>query len=322
MFAWLCSQVKRIVALSSGCLVFSEASLLASPDFNPQFRWHQEGITVAENHEKVATENNKNATKNNEGDTEKNNEGDENQQQEGATESGGVDKIIEALETSIQIDDIIEPPASYRYSSFNKRDPFSYPDREELVDDEFVVSKLQRYDVSSLKLVGVWRLSTGVAKALILTPTGEGVVAVMGDPVGQNNGEVMEIGRNKIIIREYLMTPDGTRQFNDIDMFLENYFGDSEQFTGDGLQSIPEQDGEVSLEDELNKLLKDANKLIKGTSTPAANVPSTATNAPKPPPDAPKLPPDAPDALAKPPHMPAATETIQAPASTNTPAQP
>ena len=307
MFAWLWPQVKRMIALSSGCLVFSEAPLLASPDFNPQFRWHQEGITVAENHEKVATENNKNATKNN--------EGDENQQQEGATEGGGVDKIIEALETSIQIDDIIEPPASYRYSSFNKRDPFSYPDREELVDDEFVVSKLQRYDVSSLKLVGVWRLSTGVAKALILTPTGEGVVAVMGDPVGQNNGEVMEIGRNKIIIREYLMTPDGTRQFNDIDMFLENYFGDGEQFTGDGLQSIPEQDGEVSLEDELNKLLKDANKLIKGTSTPVANAPSTATNAPK-------MPPAAPDAPAKPPDMPAATEAIQAPASTNTPAQP
>lgn len=316
MFVWLCSQIKIIATLSGGCFVFSATALLASSEFNPRFRWNQQGITVADNHEKMAAENNQDTTKNNEDNIEKDKEA--SQKQAGTPEGGGVDKIIETLETSIQIDDIIEPPASYRYSSFNKRDPFSYPDPEELMDEDFVVSKLQRYDVASLKLVGVWRLSTGVAKALIITPTGEGVVAVMGDPVGQNNGEVMEIGRNKIIIREYLMTPDGTRQFNDIDMFLENYFGGGEQFTGEGLQSMPEQDGEASLEDELNKLLQDANKLIKGTSTPVVDAQSMPANAAKMPADAPSMPTNAPDV----PDVPAATEAIKAPASTNTPAQP
>ena len=305
MFVWLWSQIKRVIAFIGGCFIFCNAALLASPDFSPQFRWQQGGITVADNHEKMSAEINKNTTKNNEGNIE-NDKGvpQDKQQQEGDAGGGGIDETIETLETSIQIDDIIEPPASYRYSSFNKRDPFAYPDREELMDDEFVVSKLQRHDVSSLKLVGVWRLSTGISKALILIPTGEGVVAVIGDPVGQNNGEVMEIGRNKIIIREYLMTPDGTRQFNDIDMFLEDYFDNGAEFTGQGLGSVFEQDGGVSLEDELNKLLKGTDKLIKGTSAPITNAPN-ALNAP-----------------ANAPNMPAATEIINAPASTNAPAQP
>ena len=294
MLVWLWSQIKRIVTFIAGCFIVGAASLLASPDFSPQFRWQQGGMTVANNHEKMATENNKNATKNNAGNGENDQEVSQDKQQEGATGDGGVDETIKTIETSIKIDDIIEPPASYRYSSFNKRDPFAYPDRDELMDDEFVVSKLQRHDVASLKLVGVWRLSTGISKALIITPTGEGVVAVIGDPVGQNNGEVMEIGKDKIIVREYLMTPDGTHQFNDIDMFLEEFFGSGAAFIGEGLQSISAQDGEVSLEGEFNKLLQSADKLIKGANAPTTNAPA----------------------------MPAATEAINAPASTNAPAQP
>ena len=262
----LASLIKRYCLLV--CLVCGAMSLYASPDFRPQFRWQQDGITVADNHEQINTPSNA-----------PNQPAAPPENQPAPPPEKSVDnaeKVIETMEISIQIDDIIEPPASYRYSSFNKRDPFTYPDREELLDDEFAISKLQRHDVSSLKLVGVWRLSTGVSKALVLTPTGEGVVAVIGDPIGQNNGEVMEIGKNKIIVREYLMTPDGTRQFNDIDMFLEDYFAPNVA-SGEGLQVISDPANSASLEEELNRLLQDV-KSIHNAPDVSVNKPASAPN--------------------------------------------
>lgn len=275
------SVSKKTTIVSMG-VILSSTSLLAAPEFSPQFRWGQEGITVADNHAKSNTVNNETSSENAPQENKQDNAMPveiQDSKQENTTDDS-IDKTIETLETGIQIDDIIEPPASYRYSSFSKRDPFSYPDREEMDDDSFVVSKLQHHDISSLKLVGVWRLSTGVSKALILTPKGEGVVAVIGDPVGQNNGEIMEIGKNKIIIREYLMTPDGTRQFNDIDMFLEDYF-DTGTSAATGLETI--SDEETSLEEELNKLLN-SNKqavqdVMQGANTPA-NMPAGMPNMP------------------------------------------
>ena len=265
---WL---LKKIAIIG---IILSSTSLFAAPEFSPQFRWGQEGITVADNHDQSNTANNETS-----GASAAQQNKQDNASQEEITDDS-VDKTIKTLEESIQIDDIIEPAASYRYSSFSKRDPFSYPNREEMEDDNFVISKLQHHDISSLKLVGVWRLSTGISKALILTPTGEGVVAIPGDPVGQNNGEIMEIGKNKIIIREYLMTPDGTRQFNDIDMFLEDYFDTGMSQENKGLEDISAK--ETSLEEELNKLL--GNKALQdskqGTITPAPNEPAGMPNTP------------------------------------------
>ena len=133
------------------------------------------------------------------------------------------DVIIQNIEDSISIEDIVEPPVGYRYSSFYKRDPFSYPTRED-VDEEIIVNKLQLYDVSSLDVVGIWWLASGIAKALILTPPGEGIVVTIGDYVGNNNGEVINITDNKVVIREYQMSVDGTRQFSDIEMPLDESF--------------------------------------------------------------------------------------------------
>ena len=266
--------IKRGCFIATGCLAFCAVTLYASPDFSPQFRWKQDNTTVADNHEQANTQN----------DSTSNQAPPQDSQPENKTSDIDSDvdteKIIEALENSIQIEDIIEPPASYRYSSFNKRDPFAYPDREEMFDDEFIISKLQRYDVSSLKLVGVWRLSTGVSKALVLTPTGEGVVATIDDPIGQNNGEVMEIGRNKIIIREYIMTPDGTRQFNDIDMFIEDYFASTGGASGEGLQVLSDYESDTSLGEDLDKLQQDVvSPADKEKKTPV-DAPNTPANAP------------------------------------------
>ena len=104
-------------------IMLSATSLSAAPEFNPQFRWGQEGITVADNHDKG----NNAASDANVPQANQPDNAAQAEQQVSAPEKApddSVDKTIETLETSIQIDDIIEPPASYRYSSFSKRDPF------------------------------------------------------------------------------------------------------------------------------------------------------------------------------------------------------
>lgn len=156
---------------------------------------------------------------------------DEAEEQKDATDD--VQNVIDKLEAGVRVDDIVEPIAGYHYSSFSKRDPFSYPTVDKLSTEEFISSKLQLYDVSSLRLVGVWKLSTGISRALVLTPSNEGVVVSVGSSIGQNNGEILDIARHKIVIREYTITPDGTRQFDDIDMTIEKYFDNNETTTTD-----------------------------------------------------------------------------------------
>ncbi|MDE3268799.1 MAG: pilus assembly protein PilP [Pseudomonadota bacterium] len=173
------------------------------------------------------------------------------------------DVIIQGIEDGISIEDIIEPPMSYRYSSFYKRDPFSYPKREE-VDEEIIVNKLQLYDVSSLDVVGIWWLSTGVAKALIITPPGEGIIVSVGDYVGNNNGEVINITDNNVVIREYQMSPDGTRQFSDSVIPLDESFD-----TGNTNLKEKSSASDTSIEADLKKA-------IENITNPAANKDSTA----------------------------------------------
>lgn len=164
-------------------------------------------------------------------------------------QDNNVQDVIDKLEAGVRIDDIVEPTAGYHYSSFSKKDPFSHPTVDEISDEEFASSKLQKFDVSSLQLVGIWKLSTGISRALVLTPHNEGIVVSVGSSIGQNNGEVLDIARRKIIVREYTITPDGTRQFNDIPMPLAKE--KDETTTNDSNEPTP-----VAEEDVVSQLQK------------------------------------------------------------------
>ena len=168
--------------------------------------------------------------------------------------SDSVQNVIDKLESGVRIDDIVEPTAGYHYSSFSKKDPFSYPTTDNVSDDEFISSRLQKFDVNSLQVVGIWKLSTGISRALVLTPDNEGIVVSVGSSIGQNNGEVLDIARNKIIVREYTITPDGTRQFDDITM---NIAKDKEETTADlNNSSEPTPVAEEDVVSELQKAIK------------------------------------------------------------------
>ena len=246
----------RIICLILFCVLSAVAN---ADDFVPQVRWKS---GLAQNH-----------TQNQTNTTDAENKPEETKEEvnsdvsikDSASES---DVIIQSIEDSISIEDIVEPPMGYRYSSFYKRDPFSYPTREE-VDEEIIVNKLQLYDVSSLDVVGIWWLASGVAKALILTPPGEGIVVAIGDYVGNNSGEVINITDNKVVIREYQMSVDGTRQFSDIEMPLDETFDSSYGANIKEKSSASDESIAADLQRTIEKIISNPSAATQQPAAPA-----------------------------------------------------
>jgi Tfp pilus assembly protein PilP len=145
---------------------------------------------------------------------------------ESYTDFSGVSDVAKEVTGGIRVEDIVEPPNEYHYAAFGRPDPFVPP----LVTDEAItvnpleipiVSPLQQFALSQLEVVGIWQLSTGERKAMVMTPQGEGIIVKGGDPIGSRGGKILGIGDDFLSIREFSLAPDGTRQFQDEQKFLK-----------------------------------------------------------------------------------------------------
>ena len=124
----------------------------------------------------------------------------------------------------VRVEEIIEPPSEYRYAAFGKTDPFTPPHQsfaESAAATNFeipVVSPLQQ-SIDSLEVRGIWELSSGERRALIVTPDKQGIVAKVGDPIGLS-GKILKIFDNKLSTRQYTIREDGSREFEDRFLWL------------------------------------------------------------------------------------------------------
>ncbi|WP_176736331.1 pilus assembly protein PilP [Oligoflexus tunisiensis] len=130
--------------------------------------------------------------------------------------------------SSVKIREIVEPSSEYSYASFGRPDPFQAP--AALMDpgtsagasvtpegsEIKITSPLQRYPLNDLNVKGIWQLSTGEVRAVILTPKGEGVVVKEGDPI--SSGKVLSIKRELLTVRLYRLRSDGVREYEDVGM--------------------------------------------------------------------------------------------------------
>ena len=158
-----------------------------------------------------------------------------------ATESDSWDSVANFNSTSsiaqeitegIRVEDIVEPPSDYRYAAFGKADPFVPPiltSAQEInavaAFEMPIVSPLQQYRLSQLTLVGVWQLPDGLRKGMILTPSeGEavqqGIIIKENDPIGNKGGKIIAFGEDYLTVREFLLTADGTREYQDQQIFM------------------------------------------------------------------------------------------------------
>ncbi|MGE0173000.1 MAG: hypothetical protein AB7T49_09455 [Oligoflexales bacterium] len=126
---------------------------------------------------------------------------------------------------SLSIEDIVEPQADYHYAAFSKPNPFLAPNLDQTFDPANLagteipmVNALQNYPLNTLSVKGIWQLPTGERRAIIMTPKKEGVIVQPGDPISA--GKVEAIEKDHIVSRQFRMLTDGSRQFEDKELYL------------------------------------------------------------------------------------------------------
>lgn len=138
------------------------------------------------------------------------------------------------LTDDINIKDIVSITDEYTYAAFGQPDPFIPPLISHHVEqlEIPIVSVLQKYRLDELKVVGIWTLENKARRALITSSSDEGLIVSVGDPAGNRGGKIIAIEPNVVKVREFTLSPDGTRQFNDKDMWL------GDEYQGDEVENI------------------------------------------------------------------------------------
>ena len=108
----------------------------------------------------------------------------------------------------------------YAYDAKGKRDPFRSFEWEQLKLDMMAGDDrgpLEHFDVTQLSVVGVvWKNNN--ARALIQDPSGMTYIVGEGARVGKNEGRVINIADNLVVVEEIYVDTLGERTTKDIEM--------------------------------------------------------------------------------------------------------
>jgi type IV pilus assembly protein PilP len=106
----------------------------------------------------------------------------------------------------------------YLYDPIGKRDPFRSFILDRLKEfDSAAKGPLEQFDLSQLSLNGiVW--DTRRQRALILDPSGQGYIIEEGDAIGKNDGRVIAIDDNVVVVREAYVDFHGEKTTKEIEM--------------------------------------------------------------------------------------------------------
>lgn len=107
---------------------------------------------------------------------------------------------------------------AYAYDAKEKRDPFrSFVLDEAARRENHERGPLEQFDLSQLTLVAVvW--GTERPRALVTDPSGRGYVVQEGTPIGKNEGQVIRITDNTLLVRETYVDYLGEATSKEIEM--------------------------------------------------------------------------------------------------------
>jgi Tfp pilus assembly protein PilP len=106
----------------------------------------------------------------------------------------------------------------YVYSPVGKRDPFrSFILERKAEADASVKGPLEQFDLGQLSLTGVvWKGQR--RRALVLDPSGQAYIVAEGDRIGKNEGRVVQIGDDLMVVRESYVDFQGEKTTKEIEM--------------------------------------------------------------------------------------------------------
>lgn len=111
-----------------------------------------------------------------------------------------VKKVVAPVETAMTTEKMPE----YVYNPAGKRDPFKTfieAGTGKKAHGVAPVTPLQSYDLAALRLVGIMLLP-GKKVAIIEDPTGKGYHVKVGTSIGMNDGVVVEILKDEVVVEE------------------------------------------------------------------------------------------------------------------------
>jgi len=113
---------------------------------------------------------------------------------------------------------LVAQTGGYQYESANKRDPFrSFVDEQKLRQVTQERGPLEQFDLNQLTVVAVvW--GTGRPRAMVEDPSGHGYVVQVGTAIGKNDGTVLGIGDNSVLVQETYVDYLGAQTTKEIEM--------------------------------------------------------------------------------------------------------
>ena len=125
----------------------------------------------------------------------------------------------------LDADGLVLSSASMKYDPITMRDPFRSFEwkSEELLGLE-LGGPLEQFDLSQLDVVAVvWK--TGSARALVHDPSGQSYIVGVGARVGKNDGTVVGIDDNLVIVKETYVDYLGNVTKQDVEMRIRRSEG-------------------------------------------------------------------------------------------------
>lgn len=132
-------------------------------------------------------------------------------------------------EAAVEESDPEETPVPvYEYDPIGRREPFEslvaedIPDAPDVLvtpDPAEIQTPLQEFDVKQLKIIGIIMGNLG-DYARIVAPDGKSYTINVGTPIGINDGEVVSITENAIIVRETLRYESGKVEVVETPLYL------------------------------------------------------------------------------------------------------
>jgi len=105
----------------------------------------------------------------------------------------------------------------YTYDPTGKRDPFRSFILQTQEDDDDTGGPLEQFDLAQLQVVAVvW--GTEKARALVSDPSGRGYIVREGTYMGKNDGRIVQIADNALIVKETYVDYFGETTSKDVTM--------------------------------------------------------------------------------------------------------
>ena len=110
----------------------------------------------------------------------------------------------------------------YTYDASNKRDPFrSFIDEQKQRLARHERGPLEQFDLNQLSIVAVvW--ATERPRALVEDPSGRSYIVQVGTPIGKNDGAVLQIRDNSVLVRETYVDYLGAQTNKEIEMRIRS----------------------------------------------------------------------------------------------------